>query len=72
MNIRKTIQSALHASGRSQYRLAKESGVPQSTINEFLAGKSGLNSDSLERIFRVLGIRLELESNPAVLDIGKK
>ena len=52
----------------SKYRLSKESGVPQATINDICSGKTDLDKcavGTLYRIAKVLGISVEeiLESS---------
>ncbi len=46
----------------SKYRLSKESGVPQATINDICSGKTDLNkcaAGTLYQIARVLGLTIE-------------
>ncbi len=53
------LREAARDSGLSVYRLAKEAGVDQSTLNKFLAGdRDNLRLDVADRLFRVLGLRV--------------
>ena len=52
----------------TKYRLSKESGVPQTTINDICSGKADLNrcaAGTLYRLAKVLGVSIEeiLESS---------
>ena len=47
------IRQAATASGLSVYRIAKETGVDQSTLNKFLSGKRvNIRLDVADRLFR--------------------
>ena len=47
------IRRAATASGLSVYRIAKETGVDQSTLNKFLSGKRvNIRLDVADRLFR--------------------
>lgn len=51
------LRAAIAADGRSQYQLAKDSGVPQQRINDFANGKDmGLRNAG--NLAAALGIRL--------------
>jgi len=53
----------------SKYRLSKESGVPQATINDICSGKADLDkcaAGTLYRIAKVLGVSIE-----SILDSAK-
>jgi plasmid maintenance system antidote protein VapI len=53
------IREAARDSGLSVYRLAKEAGVDQSTLNKFLSGgRDNLTLGVADRLFRVLGLRV--------------
>lgn len=53
------IREAARDSGLSVYRLAKEAGVDQSTLNKFLSGgRDNLTLEIADRLFRVLGLRV--------------
>ncbi|MFO0888213.1 MAG: helix-turn-helix transcriptional regulator [Isosphaeraceae bacterium] len=53
------LREAARDSGLSVYRLAKDAGVDQSTLNKFLAGdRDNLTLEVADRLFRVLGLRV--------------
>lgn len=53
------LREAARDSGMSVYRLAKEAGVDQSTLNKFLnGGRDNLTLEVADRLFRVLGLRV--------------
>lgn len=54
-DFRSTIRAALGE--RSVYWLAKESGVPRTTVREFLAGAK-ITSDHLQSLAATLGLTL--------------
>ena len=58
MTIRKVIQKELEIRDWSIYRLAKETGIYQTTLANFLIRNSQLGSDKLDTICRVLGLTL--------------
>ena len=63
------INEKLKEQNMSKYRLSKESGVPQATINDICSGKAELErcaAGTLYRLARALGISVEeiLESVP--------
>lgn len=46
----------LEPMGNSQYRLAKDIGVPPRRINEFVHGKRGITADTALRLSRYFGL----------------
>lgn len=42
----------------SVYRVAKDSGVPQPTLQRFMAGQSGLSMPHIDRLCDFFGMRL--------------
>ena len=64
------INEKLESKNLTKYRLSKESGVPQATINDICSGKTDLEkcaAGTLYRLAKVLGISVEeiLESTKA-------
>lgn len=49
------LEEFLKPMGISQYRLAKEIGVPQIRISEIVSGKRGVSADTGLRLSRFLG-----------------
>ena len=56
--IRKAIRKAIDADERSRYRLAKETGIPESTLCLFMQGKRGMTLDRLERLAKHLNLEI--------------
>lgn len=53
LSLAERIRLAAKASGLSVYRIAKETGVDQSTLNKFLSGtRSNIRLDVADRLFR--------------------
>lgn len=56
------INTLLEQKGISKYRLAKQSGVPHSTLNDICSGKTNIekcSAETLYRIARVLEVSME-------------
>ncbi len=63
------INDKLKSKNMSKYKLSKESGVPQATINDICSGKTDLekcSAGTLYRIAKVLGVTVE-----AIIDSAK-
>ena len=45
-------------SGMSRYEISKRSGVPEATLSRFFNRKTGLTTDTLDKLAPVLGIEL--------------
>lgn len=52
------LRAALKRSGMSAYRISKESGVTISTVTRFLAEERDLSLTSVDKLCRLLGLRL--------------
>ena len=50
------IRAAVDASGMSRYRICREIGLSQPTMSRFMAGKSGLSMETLDRLADLLGL----------------
>ncbi|MBO4414470.1 MAG: helix-turn-helix transcriptional regulator [Lachnospiraceae bacterium] len=56
------INDELYRQNMTKYRLSKESGVPQATINDICSGKAELekcSAGTLYRLAKVLGLTVE-------------
>ncbi len=49
---------AIQTCGRSPYRLAKEAGIKDSLIYEFMKGKGSLTLSTADRLVRALNLEL--------------
>ncbi len=52
------LRRAIKKSGVTRYRIWKLTGIPQSTLSEFMHSRSGLSIESLDAIADILGIDL--------------
>ena len=50
------INEQLEKQYRSKYRLSKDSGVPQATINDICSGKAELEKCSAGTLYRLAGV----------------
>jgi hypothetical protein len=55
------LRRAVRQSGRTLYRVSKDSGLSYPALHRFAAGKKGLSLDSLDRLCAYLGLRLVQE-----------
>ena len=57
------LRNAAGRSGLSVYRIAKDAGVDQSTLNKFLSGnRNNLRLDVADRLFDYFGLRVIQQS----------
>ncbi|HEY1378992.1 MAG TPA: helix-turn-helix transcriptional regulator [Gemmataceae bacterium] len=52
------VRRAVDASGLSRYRISKEIGVAESTMSRFMAGRTGLSMEYLDRLADLLGLNI--------------
>lgn len=52
------IRGAIKRSGLSRYAICKATGTDQALLSRFMAGKSGLSLDTLDRIAQALDLRI--------------
>jgi transcriptional regulator with XRE-family HTH domain len=57
------LRRAIETSELSRYEISKRTGIAQSTLSKFMAGKGGLSVEGLDKIADCLG--LNLTSDPA-------
>ena len=58
--VRDDLVSAIQRDGRSVYEIARQTGVPQSSLSRFINGERGLSFESLESLASVLGLELRV------------
>jgi transcriptional regulator with XRE-family HTH domain len=54
------VREAMHSTGTSQSELARLSGVHQSSVSQFLAGKTPMSDEQVGRLLSCMGFRLEV------------
>src|SRR6476469_2737154 len=52
------LKDAIRQSGRTLYRLSKESGIGHDRLSRFVRGERGLSLEAADAIFRTLGLRV--------------
>ncbi len=52
------IRNAIEASGKTRYRIAKESGIAESVLSRLMSGECGLSIDALETLADYLGMEI--------------
>jgi len=52
------VRKAIRTCGLTRYRIAKDTGVSESALSRFMAGKGNLNLDTLDRLAELLGLSL--------------
>lgn len=52
------VKQALEASGKTRYRVAKESGISQGQLSRLVSGERGLTVDTLEKLADCLGLEI--------------
>jgi hypothetical protein len=55
------LRRAVRASGKTLYRVAKDTGISYAPLHRFLHGRSGLRMDLLDQLCSYLGLRLTRE-----------
>ena len=52
------IKAAVEASGKSRYRIAKETGIAESALSRFMSGERGLSMQALDTLLEYLGLEV--------------
>ena len=52
------LRDAIERSGLTRYRIAKETGVPESNLRRFVRGEMSVRLDKADRLAAYLGLRL--------------
>ena len=52
------IRQAVDKSGMSRYRICKDIGLNQATMSRFMSGKGGLSIAVIDRLGKLLGLRI--------------
>ena len=64
------LRHAIDASGKTRYRLWRETGISQAQLSQFMAGSKGLSVEALEKLAECLD--LEVVARPAKRTHNKK
>jgi transcriptional regulator with XRE-family HTH domain len=54
------IREAVEASGKTRYRIAKESGVSAGQLSRLVHGERGMTVDTIERLADYLGLQITI------------
>jgi plasmid maintenance system antidote protein VapI len=55
------LRLAVETSGKTRYRLAKESGVSAGQLSRLVNRQRGMTIDTIERLAEYLGLRIKVE-----------
>lgn len=58
-----TLKQAIEKSPKSRYLLSKETGVEQSQLSRFMAGKRGLGVECIEKLAKALGYEITVQKS---------
>mgnify|MGYP002263392690 CR=1 FL=1 len=58
------IRQAIDDSGLTRYRIAKDTGIDESTLAKFYNGHRGLSTDVLDRLGEYLRLRIVMDRKP--------
>ena len=56
--VSKALKQAVRGSGKTLYRVAKDSGVSYPTLHRFMAGKRSISVEALDKLCLYLGLKL--------------
>jgi transcriptional regulator with XRE-family HTH domain len=54
------MRRAVETSGKTRYRIAKESGVSAGQLSRLVSGERGMRVDTLERLAKHLGLQITI------------
>ena len=60
------LRKAIRASNKTRYRLWQETGIDQALLVRFMARKSGLSIESIEKLIEALGLEIVIKPKRAV------
>lgn len=58
------LRQAIDDSGLTRYRIAKETGISESTLSQFYNGRRGLSMESLNALGEFLQLKITLGRKP--------
>ena len=62
--ISQQLREAIEASELSRYRICKEIDLSESTMSHFMAGDCGLQLSTIDRLGKLLGLKLVMTKKP--------
>ena len=60
MSIIDSIREAIRKSGKSNYAIAKATGIDEGQLSKFMRGKAGLSPANLEAVLQILDLELKV------------
>lgn len=60
-----TLRMALEQCGQTRYGVSKETGIPESTLSRFVAGKRPLRGENIDKLADYLGLVLTAKAGKA-------
>ena len=54
------MRQAVETSGKTRYRIAKESGVSAGQLSRLVSGERGMTVDTIERLAEYLGLEIRI------------
>jgi transcriptional regulator with XRE-family HTH domain len=55
------LRQAIRRSGKTRYRIARESGVAEAVLSRFVRGERDMKLDTANKLSEALGLRVELK-----------
>lgn len=52
------IRQAIKVSGKTRYRISKDTGISEGQLSELMAGTKGLSIEAMERLAHYLGLEI--------------
>jgi transcriptional regulator with XRE-family HTH domain len=63
--ITEVLRAAIERSGLTRYRIAKETGIPESNLRRFARGEMSVRLDKADRLAAYLGLQLTSDPDAA-------
>ena len=58
------LRQAIRRSGKSQYRISKETSISEGQLSRFMHGQVGLSLSAIDRLCRILGLSITVRKSP--------
>ncbi len=66
------LRDAILSADVSRYRIAKETGLTEALLSRFINGVAGLGQESIDKIGKYLGLRLDKSEKPKATKMKRK